>query len=94
MTMDANTMEQKKVQRMSAKPAETAVEGKKIFTFVGDIKDEFKKITWTSREELITYTKMVVGATFICGMCDLSSSIYLIQSTLNTLGYLVRLISG
>lgn len=93
MTLDANIMEQKKVQKMSAKPAETAVEGKKIFTFIGDTKDEFKKITWTNREELITYTKMVIGATFICGMSIFFID-YLIQSTLNTLGYLVRLIGG
>ena len=39
-----------------------------IFNFVGDIKSELKKVTWTSKEELQLYTKIVVMATFLCGM--------------------------
>ncbi len=42
--------------------------GRKAFDFVGDIKSEFSKITWTSKQELTVYTKIVVGATFIFGM--------------------------
>jgi preprotein translocase subunit SecE len=93
MTLDANVMEQKKTQKTVTKPSETSVERSKAFTFVGDIKEEFKKVTWTSRDELITYTKMVIGATFIFGMSIFLIDL-LIQSTLNTLGYLVSLISG
>jgi preprotein translocase subunit SecE len=93
MTLDANIMDQKKTQKTVVKPVETPVESSKVITFVGDIKEEFKKITWTSREELITYTKMVIGATFLFGMSIFFIDL-LIQSSLNTLGYLVRLIGG
>jgi preprotein translocase subunit SecE len=40
----------------------------KLFDFIGNIKEEFHKISWTPADELRYYTKMVVGATFICGM--------------------------
>jgi preprotein translocase subunit SecE len=64
-----------------------------IGEFVGEVKDEFGKITWTSPEELRTYTKIVVVATVLLGM-----GIYLIdlsiQGVLNALGTVFHFIFG
>ncbi|MGE3954648.1 MAG: preprotein translocase subunit SecE [Parachlamydiales bacterium] len=59
--------------------------------WMGGIKAEFKKITWTTREELKSYTKIVIGATFAVGL-----GIYLvdlgIQGILSGLSALVKAI--
>lgn len=58
---------------------------------VGEVKAEVGRITWTSKEELITYTQIVVGATFLFGL-----GIYfvdlIIQSVFQSLHYLLSLI--
>ena len=36
--------------------------------YLQEFKDELKKVTWTSREELRFFTKIVVGATFVFGI--------------------------
>jgi preprotein translocase subunit SecE len=97
MAVEVKTMEVKKSQQIS-KPAgtaekSTAVKAGQWRDFLGDIKSEFAKITWTSPEELKTYTKLVVAATFLFGM-----GIYIldlgIQMVLNGLGFVMRLIGG
>jgi preprotein translocase subunit SecE len=88
-------MEMKKSQQL-AKPADNARDtgsgGVRLWEFFGEVKAEFKKISWTSSEELKAYTKIVVIATLLLGM-----GIYLIdlviQFSLNALSFLVRLIS-
>jgi len=47
---------------------------KKRFSYLQDFKDELKKVTWTSKEELKVCTKIVIGAIFFFGL-----SIYLID---------------
>lgn len=85
-------MEAKKVQPAAAKPADTEVSAGNVVDFVGDVKVELKKISWTSPEELRVYTKIVVAMTFILGL-----SIYvidlLIQSVLIGLNHFFRLFS-
>ena len=92
--MELKTMDAKKTQQFVASTAKAAPLAKRKSTeFVDEIKTEFKKVNWTSREELQVYTKLVVGATFVFGM-----SIYvvdlLIQTFLGGLGMVFRLISG
>ena len=70
---------------------ETAI-GTKAFDFVGDIKSEFSKISWTSKAELTVYTKIVVGATFIFGMLVYITDL-IVQRSLITLDAIFRLIS-
>lgn len=88
-------MEIKKTQQQVAtsSPKDIPMSGWKPREFVGEIKDEFQKISWTSPEELKTYTKIVVGATFFFGI-----GIYLtdlvIHSVLNGLAMAIRLIVG
>lgn len=92
----AGTMEVKDIKKPqtlgSAKSYDAAVPQGSIMDFVGDVKAEFKKINWTSPEELVVYTKVVVATTFFFGL-----GIYivdlLIQSFLNGLNMIVRWIS-
>ena len=93
--MEVKTMEVKKSQQPAA-PAEAKASVRpswRIRDFIADIKQELKKITWTSPDELRAYTKIVVATTFIFGL-----GIYvvdlLIQMVLNGLGYFIRLIGG
>lgn len=91
MGAEVKSMEIKKPQQLTA--AERNVSIKRAQEFVSDVKSEIQKITWTSREELLVYTKIVVGATFAFGM-----SIYvldlLIQGMLSGLNLLLQFISG
>lgn len=88
MTADTRIMEVKKTV-----PIEATAKSWSLFDFVGNVKEEFWKITWTNPDELRLYTKLVVGATFIFGL-----GIYfidlIIQSTLQTLGTFFHFIFG
>jgi preprotein translocase subunit SecE len=61
--------------------------------FIEGIKTEFKNITWTSKEELRVYTKIVVGATFLFGLSVYFADV-VIQSLLNSLTWITRLMVG
>lgn len=97
MAVEVKTMEIKKTQQLAkpvaAEATETVVKTGQWRNFLGDIKDEFKKISWTSPEELRSYTKIVVAGTFLLGM-----GIYLmdltIQGVLSGLNFLMRLLSA
>ncbi len=56
--------------------------------FLENLKTEFHKISWTSREELISYTKIVVSSTFIAGFAIYGVDL-VIQGVLNFLSYLI-----
>ncbi|NGX46961.1 MAG: Protein translocase subunit SecE [Chlamydiae bacterium] len=56
---------------MEAKSKKTKVEKKKKkdpITFISDLKEELKKVSWTTRTELLSATKIVVLATFCFGI--------------------------
>ncbi len=72
---------------------QSAVSGKEVFSFIGDVKSEFKKISWTDKEELKTYTKVVVAFTFLFGILALFVDV-IIQQTLAGFNGLIRLITG
>jgi preprotein translocase subunit SecE len=61
-----------RVQKMDAKKsrfsASTKVDGRKMVNFVGDVKQELKKVEWTSKEEIKSYTKIVLASTIVSGM--------------------------
>lgn len=71
----------------------TSVNSKGLFQriseFAGEVKTELGKVTWTAKEELQAYTKIVVGATFCCGLAiyfiDLT-----IRSALDGIAFLMR----
>lgn len=91
MGAEVKSMEAKRPQQSTT--IERAWTTKRVREFIADIKSEIYKITWTNREELLVYTKIVVGATFVFGM-----SIYfldlIIQGTLSGLHFLLQFISG
>lgn len=66
---------------------------KKKVSFLREVQNELKKVTWTSKEELIFCTKAVVIATFLFGL-----TIYLvdlsIRGVLDLAGNFVRMIFG
>ncbi|MBA2727870.1 MAG: preprotein translocase subunit SecE [Parachlamydiaceae bacterium] len=72
---------------------EAAAKGLGIIEFVSGIKEEFGRITWTSPDELRTYTKIVVGTTFALGL-GIYCVDFLIQATLNVVGYVFHMIFG
>lgn len=100
-TMGIKTMDIKTSQQLT-KPANTEAathvpqktaeqKAGNWIDFFSDVKLEFLKITWTSPEELRTYTKIVVGMTVFLGMgiycMDLA-----IQIALGTLEAIMRLL--
>lgn len=98
MVMEVKPMEVKKTQLQpistsATKDKEAALSAWKPKEFIGEVKEELHKISWTSAEELKVYTQIVVGATFAFGM-----GIYMldlvIQSFLNVLGLVIRFIAG
>lgn len=60
--------------------------------WIEGIKQEIKTIHWTSPEELRTYTKVVVGATFFFGM-GVYFIDYIIHGALNFLTWMSRLVA-
>lgn len=96
MVAEVKTMEIKKSQQLT-KPTNTearevSLKGSQWIDFFGDIKAEFLKITWTSPEELTTYTKIVVGMTVFLGMGIYFMDL-IIQFSLGVIDNLIRLIS-
>jgi preprotein translocase subunit SecE len=61
--------------------------------FFGDVKQEFRKIDWTTRKELISYTKVVFGAIFIGGFALYLMDLF-VHSALWAIGALVRGMGG
>ncbi|HSX10552.1 MAG TPA: preprotein translocase subunit SecE [Chlamydiales bacterium] len=66
---------------------------KKKVSYLREVQNELKKVTWTSREELIFCTKAVIIATFVFGL-----TIYVvdlgIRGVLDLAGNFVRMIFG
>lgn len=81
------------VKKARSTAADKAVDGKRMVAFVGDVKEELKKVEWTSKDELKSYTKIVLASTFLFGL-----TIYLvdlvIQGFLGGIHYLVKAIIG
>jgi preprotein translocase subunit SecE len=72
----------------------TAMTGeKKKVSYLREVQNELKKVTWTSKEELLFCTKAVIIATFLFGLAiyavDLS-----IRGVLDTAAHFVRMIFG
>lgn len=101
MTVDSKIMEIKKTQPQvtTATPTPTpttttpAVTSRGFADYIAGVKAEFFKITWTSREELIVYTQIVVIATFVMGLAVFFTDV-LIRAVLSVFGSLIHFIFG
>jgi preprotein translocase subunit SecE len=69
-----------------------SVEKKKL-SYFREVQNELKKVTWTSREELIFSTKTVVIATFVFGFGIYAIDLA-IREALDLAGALFRMIFG
>lgn len=55
--------------RLSAEPSAKQTSKKKtVFGFIQDLKDELRKVSWTTKAELILSTKVAIGAIFLFGL--------------------------
>jgi preprotein translocase subunit SecE len=91
-------MELKKSPQLPASQKDTSPSASssskaRVGDVIGDVKAEFKKISWTSPEELKAYTKIVVAATFLFGLGIYFVDV-IIKACLGTLEYAIRLITG
>lgn len=91
VVMEVKAVDVKKPARTEA--AEASLKRFKVREWVEQLKQEIKSIQWTTQDELVVYTKIVVAATFLFGM-----GVYLIDlvihSALNLLTWVSRLLVG
>lgn len=71
----------------------TIITEKKKVSYFREVQNELKKVTWTSKEELIFCTKAVVIATFVCGLAIYAVDLG-IRGVLDLAGNIVRMIFG
>jgi preprotein translocase subunit SecE len=62
-------------------------------SYINELKEELKKVTWTTKDELVLFTKIVVGSTFALGIGIYGVDL-LIKGVLNGFGALIHLIFG
>ena len=51
-----------------AENAKQAAKKRRFFGYIQELKEELKKVSWTTKEELKFSTQMVVAATFLFGL--------------------------
>lgn len=90
MGAEVKSMEVKKPEQLTTTGRTFSL--KQVRDFVADVKGEIQKITWTNREELLVYTKIVVGATFVFGMIIYALDL-INQWILGGLNYLIHLLN-
>jgi preprotein translocase subunit SecE len=66
---------------------------KKKLSFFREVQNELKKVTWTSKEELILCTKAVIFATFFFGLAIYGVDL-LIRGVLDGVSAFLRMIFG
>jgi preprotein translocase subunit SecE len=80
-------------QPSSDVPAQQASKKRSVFRFVRELREELRKVSWTTQEELKLSTKVVVGAIFFFGL-----GIYLVdlvvKGCLDFIALVVHLIFG
>ncbi len=97
MSVEVKSMEVKKAQPTIVNPSSSTQSGpfalSDASSFVGDVKEELRKINWTSPDELRVYTQITVGATFVLGLGIYFIDIF-IQLALSGISNIVRFIFG
>lgn len=89
MSSETKTLETRKKHR----DEDQAMVFERAKHFVEDVKGEIHRITWTNRDELFFYTKIVVCSTLFFGLAIYALDL-IIQTILNSLTYLMHIISG
>lgn len=65
---------------------------KKTF-FLREVQQELKKVTWTTKQELISCTKIVIGSTFLLGIGIYAMDL-VIQGSLQLISSVAKWIGG
>ncbi|MCI5051881.1 MAG: preprotein translocase subunit SecE [Simkaniaceae bacterium] len=80
---------------MSQKVAKLAMDKQKAkrFGYLEELKQELKKVSWTSKSELIHCTKIVIGTTFAFGLGIYVADLC-IRGAINSLNTVVQWIAG
>lgn len=90
----ANTKASAKMDTKNGRSKTSAkADGKRVVNFVGDVKQELKKVEWTSKEELKSYTKIVLAGIFVFGFFVYFIDLF-IQGALNSINLLVKFFTG
>ncbi|MDP1836593.1 MAG: preprotein translocase subunit SecE [Chlamydiales bacterium] len=87
----SSVLEGKKNGSASAPEAPLGVAS--VGDFIGGMKDELSKVTWTSREEMQLYIKVVVLSTLVFGLGVYAVDV-IIQGVLHGLNAIVQFIGG
>lgn len=74
-------------------PTKEKVKKRSFFRFLQELKDELKKVSWTTRAELKVSVKVVILSIFLFGIGVYLADI-VIKTSLQGFGSLVRLVFG
>ena len=66
---------------------------KKKYSYFRQVQQELKKVSWTSKKDIIFFTKVVLMATFLMGLTIYVADIS-IREILSLLSFLSRMIVG
>jgi len=66
---------------------------KKKLSYLRELRNELKKISWTSKTEIIFSTKVVIIATFVFGFAIYGVD-FMIRGAMNMLGAIMQSILG
>jgi preprotein translocase subunit SecE len=87
------------IMELKAKPTRTVPEAKaktrrlRLLGFIQEFKDELKRVSWTTKSELMFCTKIVVITTFLLGMAIYFTDL-LIKGALDSIALLVNAVFG
>jgi len=66
---------------------------KKKLNYFRDVQAELKKITWTTKTELVSCTKIVLGATFVFSIVIYFADLF-IKNSLHLVSLIARVLFG
>ena len=81
------------VKKTRAASTSKSIDGRKIIDFVGEVKQELKKVEWTSKEELKSYTRIVLVSVFIFGMFVYFIDL-IVQNLLSGINLILKFFTG
>ncbi|MFZ0565152.1 MAG: preprotein translocase subunit SecE [Chlamydiales bacterium] len=88
----------KAIEKMDVRKAQSSatskkMDGLKVVEFVGEVKQELKKVEWTDKEELKSYTKIVLLSIFFFGMFVYFIDL-IIQGVLGSFNLIIKFFTG
>jgi preprotein translocase subunit SecE len=82
-----------RVQKMDVKKnrlsASSRADGRKAITFVSEVRQELKRVEWTSKDEIKSYTKIVLASTLVFAMFVYFTDL-IIQGVLGLINLIVK----